>query len=205
MPKKVDHEERRQEISDALWRIASTRGLDGVSLREVAAEAGISLGRLQHYFRSKDEMLLFALRQISQLADRRIRERIEKAAADLPEEPSPRFVLRESLAGMLPLDERSRIGQLVAAAYFGRAVHDERLSSEAQEGIPRLREFFAGLLRRAAERDELPAGIVAEDEAMILIGLVDGLTAYTLLNVHSPEEALRLLDRHLERLFGTAG
>ncbi|MGW7369163.1 TetR/AcrR family transcriptional regulator [Streptomyces sp. NPDC054841] len=203
MPKKVDHEERRLEITAALWRIASTRGLDGVSLRDVAAEAGISLGRLQHYFRSKDEMLVFALRQINQLADQRIRDRIEKAATNLAEEPPPRFVLRECLAGMLPLDEHSRVGQLVAAAYFARAVHDDRLRTEAQEGIPRLREFLAGLLRRAAEGRQLPAGCDPDAEAMILISLVDGLTAYTLLHVHTPEEALRLLDHHLDRLFGT--
>ncbi|MEU3303668.1 MULTISPECIES: TetR/AcrR family transcriptional regulator [unclassified Streptomyces] len=202
MPKKVDHDERRREISEALWRIASTRGLDGVSLRDVAAEADISLGRLQHYFRSKDEMLVFALRQINQLAERRIREGVEKAAAGLGQEPPPRFVLRACVAGMLPLDEHSRIGQLVAAAYFARAVHDERLRAEAQEGIPALRVFFAGLLRRAAERGELPADRDPDDEAMILISLVDGLTAYTLLHVHTPEEALRLLDRHLDRLFG---
>lgn len=205
MPKKVDHEERRREISAALWRIASTRGLDGVSLRDVAAEAGISLGRLQHYFRSKDEMLVFALRQINQLADQRIRERIGKAAAALGDEPPPRLVLRECLAGILPLDEHSRVGQLVATAYFARAVHDERLRAEAQEGIPQLRALLAGLLRRAAERGELPADSDPDDEAMLLIALVDGLTAYTLLDVHTPEEALRLLDRHLDRLFDTTG
>ncbi|MFJ6637122.1 TetR/AcrR family transcriptional regulator [Streptomyces sp. NPDC091376] len=202
MPKKVDHDERRREISEALWRIASTRGLDGVSLRDVAAEADISLGRLQHYFRSKAEMLVFALRQINQLAERRIREGVEKTAAGLGQEPPPRFVLRACVTGMLPLDEHSRIGQLVAAAYFAPAVHDERLRAEAQDGIPALRVFLAGLLRRAGERGELPADRDPDDEAMILISLVDGLTAYTLLHVHTPEEALRLLDRHLDRLFG---
>ncbi|MFK8850395.1 TetR/AcrR family transcriptional regulator [Streptomyces sp. Ac-502] len=85
MPKKVDHEARRREISQALWRIASTRGLEGASLRDVAAEAGISLGRLQHYFRTKDEMLVFALRYIETLAQERIRARIEA----LDGEPTP--------------------------------------------------------------------------------------------------------------------
>ncbi|MFH8568473.1 TetR/AcrR family transcriptional regulator [Streptomyces sp. NPDC017993] len=198
MPKKVDHEARRQEISEALWRIASTRGLDGVSLRDVAAEAGISLGRLQHYFRTKDEMLLFALRHIDQLAERRIRERIE----ELPGEPSPRTVLRACLAGMLPLDEKSRIGSLVGAAYFARAVHDESLRAEAREGTPKLRAFFADQLRRAAARGELPSERATEDEAMLLISVADGLATYVLLDVHGPEQALRLLDRHLENLFG---
>ncbi|MGI5478908.1 TetR/AcrR family transcriptional regulator [Streptomyces lavendofoliae] len=204
MPKKVDHEARRQEIAEALWRIASTRGLDGVSLRDVAAEADISLGRLQHYFRTKDEMLLFALRHINALADRRIRERIGALTSEPGQEPPPRAVLRECLRGMLPLDERSRVGTLVGAAYFARAIHDKRLREEAREGIPKLAEFFTGLLRSAQERGELAAGRAVDPhtEAMLLISLVDGLTAYTLLGVQTGEEALARLDAHLDRVFG---
>ncbi|MFF7231383.1 TetR family transcriptional regulator C-terminal domain-containing protein [Streptomyces sioyaensis] len=201
MPKKVDHEARRQEISEALWRLASTRGLDGASLRDVAAEAGISLGRLQHYFRSKDEMLLFALQHINRLAGERIRARIEA----LPEEPTPREVLRACLSGLLPLDEKSRVGVLVGAAYFARAVYDEPLRAEAKNGIPQLRALFADQLRRAAERGELPPERATEDEAMLLISLVDGLSTYVLLDVHAPRTALRLLDLHLSQLFGTEG
>ncbi|MFB6435374.1 TetR/AcrR family transcriptional regulator [Streptomyces sp. NPDC056411] len=202
MPKKVDHEARRQEIAEALWRIAGTRGLDGASLRDVAAEAGISLGRLQHYFRTKDEMLIFALRRINQLAELGIRERIEA----FTEEPTPRAVLRACLSGMLPLDDRSRIGLLVGAAYYARAVHDPALRAEAQQGIPQLRAFFADQLRRAAERGELPPERATEDEAMLLIGVAEGLATYVLLGVHEPESALRLLDLHLARLFeGAAG
>ncbi|MFE7612488.1 TetR/AcrR family transcriptional regulator [Streptomyces celluloflavus] len=199
MPKKVDHEARRQEISGALWRIASTRGLDGASLRDVAAEAGISLGRLQHYFRTKDEMLAFALRRINQLAGDRIRASIEAAGA----EPSPRPVLRACLAGMLPLDAKSRIGTLVGVAYFARAVHDEQLRAEARDGIPVLRAFFADQLRLAAERGELAPERATEDEAMLLISLVDGLSTYILLDVHGPQQALELLDLHLANLFGS--
>ncbi|MFD0167569.1 TetR/AcrR family transcriptional regulator [Streptomyces decoyicus] len=198
MPKKVDHEARRQEISEALWRITSTRGLDGASLRDVAAEAGISLGRLQHYFRTKDEMLLFALQHINRLASDRIRARIES----LTEEPTPREVLRACLSGMLPLDDKSRIGLLVGAAYYARAVHDEALRAEAENGIPQLRAFFADQLRLAADRGELPRERATEDEAMLLISMADGLATYVLLGVHAPEAALRLLDLHLANLFG---
>ncbi|MEI5134777.1 TetR/AcrR family transcriptional regulator [Streptomyces libani] len=198
MPKKVDHEARRQEISEALWRIAGSRGLDGTSLRDVAAEAGISLGRLQHYFRTRDEMLLFALQHINRLAADRIRERI----ASLAEEPTPREVLRACLSGMLPLDEKSRIGLLVGAAYYARAVHDEALRAEAKNGIPPLRTFFADQLRLAADRGELPPERATEDEAMLLISMTEGLATYVLLGVHDPEDALLLLDLHLENLFG---
>ncbi|MFE3650478.1 TetR/AcrR family transcriptional regulator [Streptomyces sp. NPDC059152] len=201
MPKKVDHEARRQEISAALWRLANTRGVDGVSLRDVAAEAGISLGRIQHYFRNRDELLLFALRHINQQATERIRHRLQA----LEEAPTPRTVLRVCCAGMLPLDAESRAGLLVAAAYYSRAVHDPALGAEARDGIPKLRDLFADQLRLAAERGEVPPERANEDEAMLLIALADGLASYVLLGIHGPEQALALLDRQLDGLFGREG
>ncbi|MFC4516120.1 TetR/AcrR family transcriptional regulator [Streptomyces ehimensis] len=197
MPKRVDHDERRHRIAEALWRIASERGLDGASLRDVAAEAGISLGQLQHYFRTKDDMLVFALGHISELAARRIGARVGSLAGD----PSPRTLLRETLAEMLPLDDKSRTGQLVQIAYFVRAVHDERLRRHAKEGIPALREFFAAQIRRATEGGDIAADRDPDTEAMLLISLVDGLTGYVLLDVLPGEEAMRLVDAHLDRLF----
>ncbi|MFH9419631.1 TetR/AcrR family transcriptional regulator [Streptomyces sp. NPDC017529] len=201
MPKKVDHEARRREISEALWRIASDRGLEGASLRDIAAEAGISLGRLQHYFRTKDEMLAFALRRIESLAQQRIRERIEA----LDEEPTPRIVLRACLMGMLPLDEQSRTGFLVGVAHFHRAVHDPSLRTGARDGIPELRDFFADQLRQAAERGEVRPGRDLGGEAMVLISLADGLSTYILLDVLTPEKAVQLLDMHLANLFDGEG
>lgn len=197
MPKQVDHEARRRGIAEALWRIASTRGLDGASLRDVAAEAGISLGQLQHYFSTKEDMLVFALEYMEGLAERRVRERV----LALPGTPTPRTVVRETLAEMLPLDEKSRTGNLVQIAYFVRALRDERARAKAQQGVPLLRDFLAGQLREAAGRGEVGADRVPEREAMLLVSLVDGLTGYTLLDVLGPQEALELLDHHLERLF----
>ena len=197
MPKRVDHEERRRRIAEALWRIASTRGLDGASLRDVAAEAGISLGQLQHYFSSKDEMLVFALVHIGDLATHRIGERLRTLSA----EPAPRDVLRESIKEMLPLDDESRTGHLVQVAYFARAVHDERLRGHAKEGVPALREFFAGQVRAGIARGEITADRDPDTEAALLVSLIDGLGSYALLEVWPAEEALRLVDAHLERLF----
>ncbi len=201
MPKRVDHDERRHRIAEALWRIASARGLEGASLRDVAAEAGISLGQLQHYFRSKDDMLVFALDHIGELAAGRIRTRLRA----LPDSPSPRALLRETLAEMLPLDDRSRTGQLVQIAYFVRAVHDERLRRRAKEGIPALRELLAGWIRQAIEAGDIAADRDPATEAVLLLALVDGLTGYVLLDVQSPKEAMALLDAHLDRLFEAAG
>ncbi|MEV4441708.1 TetR family transcriptional regulator C-terminal domain-containing protein [Streptomyces sp. NPDC049577] len=197
MPKRVDHEERRRRIAEALWRIASTRGLDGVSLRDVAAEAGISLGQLQHYFATKDEMLVFSLDHISELATARVRDRI----LALAHTPSAREIIRETIAEMLPRDANSRTGLLVQLAYFVRAVHDERMARHAQQGVPALAGFFADQIRAAIERGEVAADRDPHTEAMLLIAMADGLSGYALMDVCSVGEALRLADAQLERLF----
>ncbi|MEV5241966.1 TetR family transcriptional regulator C-terminal domain-containing protein [Streptomyces cinnamoneus] len=197
MPKRVDHDERRRTIAEALWRIASTRGLESASLRDVAAEAGMSLGQLQHYFRSRGEMLVFALDHINQYAGARVRDRV-MAAGDTP---SPRTVLGEIVAELLPLDDDSRNGILVQLAYFTLAVHDERMRHYAQEGTPALVALLAGQIRQGIERGEVAADRDPDTEAMLLISMSDGLGNYVLLDVLTPAEALRLATAHLDRLF----
>ena len=50
-------DDARQRLLDALMTLIAERGLDQVSIREVAAAAGVSIGTVQYYCRSKDEML----------------------------------------------------------------------------------------------------------------------------------------------------
>ena len=60
MPKKVDHGRRREEIAEAVCRLAGRQGLDGVSLRQVAAEAG--LGRFHRAAQTPFNLVLQARR-----------------------------------------------------------------------------------------------------------------------------------------------
>jgi AcrR family transcriptional regulator len=55
VPRRVDHAQRRRQIGEALLRIAHTRGLQAASMREVAAEAGVSLRLVQYYFHTKED------------------------------------------------------------------------------------------------------------------------------------------------------
>src|SRR5262249_10546040 len=66
VPKQVDHAERRGRIAEALWTVAERDGIAAATVRHVAAEAGVSVGMVQHYFSTKDEMLLFALRWVGE-------------------------------------------------------------------------------------------------------------------------------------------
>src|SRR6201994_5220635 len=71
MPKRADHERRRRQITEALLRVAATRGLHHAGLRDVATEAGLSVRLIQYYFGTKEQLLLYATQYLAvQLADR---------------------------------------------------------------------------------------------------------------------------------------
>jgi DNA-binding transcriptional regulator YbjK len=55
-------EQRRLGILDATLRVIAAGGVDAVTHRRVAAEAGVSLGATTYYFKSRDEMVLEAFR-----------------------------------------------------------------------------------------------------------------------------------------------
>ncbi len=56
---------RLRRIVDAAIALAETGGFDGVRLRDVADASGVALGTLYKYFRSKEDMLLFAINEDS--------------------------------------------------------------------------------------------------------------------------------------------
>lgn len=183
MPKQVDHQARRAEIADAVCRLAARAGLDAVSLRHVAAEAGVSMGRVQHYFKTKDEMLLFAFRAIGERVERRMTAAIGDAR------PGSREFLRAFVLEMLPLSPESRAEAPALAAFLARAVVEPRLVEPLREGAETLTAFIA----------EQVGGLT---EAVTLLALVDGLMLHLLTGQVSEDAALAAVDAFLDRVFG---
>src|SRR5262249_17677676 len=56
--------DRRQEIIEACVRAIADEGLSAASVRVFARRAGASVGALQHYFNSKDELIVGCLAHV---------------------------------------------------------------------------------------------------------------------------------------------
>jgi AcrR family transcriptional regulator len=193
----VDVDARRREIADALLRLAVTEGLESVSLRHVAAEAGVSMGAVQHYFASKDEMLRFALEHQAQRREQRIVAKLTEAGRP----PTVREILRTSLLEVLPTDDHSRAEWLVGIAFFIRAMRDPAMAAVLAEGAPKVVAFFADQLA-AAQRDGLLAeGVDPHQEAVLLWSLLDAQSTAIVLGEREPADAVATVDYYLDRLF----
>lgn len=188
MPKQVDHDERRRQIGDAVCRLIATRGLDAVSLRHVAAEAGVSMGRVQHYFATKDEMLMFAFELISE----RVAARLGAVHSD-----DPATYLRAILLELLPLSPAARAEAPVLAAFLAQAVVEPRLGLPLHEGNVEMVAWLAGMI--SAVR---PGGDPKRD-AMALLAFADGLMLQVLIGQVSAEGAVELVDHQLARVLAS--
>ncbi|MEV4436528.1 TetR family transcriptional regulator C-terminal domain-containing protein [Streptomyces sp. NPDC049555] len=198
MPKQVDHRERREAIARALWRVVEERGIVHLTMREVAQEAGMSLGQLQHYFASRQAMLSFAM----DFASEQTTVRVDSGLKHLGDQPHPRDVLRLMITEMLPLHADARATSRMSAAYVLEALHDEAVRARARDGLLQGRSLVEQLLRRAIADGHIAADRDPVTETDLLLALT-GFTTLLELDVIAPQGVLAAVDAHLDRLFTT--
>ncbi|SKC68826.1 TetR/AcrR family transcriptional regulator [Krasilnikoviella flava] len=199
MPKLVDHQERRETIARALWRVVDQHGWTRATMREVAREAGVSLGHLQHYFTSRTGLLTFAM----ELAAEQTGDRVTRGLAALDQPPHPRDVLRLVLAEMLPLRPEARASSRMSAAYVLEALHDPALRKQAGLGLRDGRAMVERLIRQAITQGQIAPDRDPDIETDLIVALT-GFTPLLELEVIEPHAALAAIDQHLDRLFAEA-
>ncbi|MFF0270264.1 TetR/AcrR family transcriptional regulator [Kribbella sp. NPDC004536] len=185
---------RRRQIAEAVWRLAGREGLEAVTLRQVADEAGVSMRLVQYYFGNRTALLLAALEILNEDAETTAQQRIGALGNDI----STRQLVRAILMELLPLDEDRRRRYVVQSAYFVRFLTDPQLQEIARTADPALESLLASIL----SADPATASDDAFADAELLIAFAFGLQAQMLLEQLDEPHALRLLDRILDRILG---
>ena len=172
MPKVVDPRERRTELTDAAARVIARAGIEAVTMREVAAEAGWTTGALTPYFADKRALLL-ATFQASLDHRRSLRPN--------PTTTSATELLRRTLEGALPLDESRRRHWLVTLTCCTHAAADELLAGAQRDAYREFRGYVTELVSQLGLGLPDPARRVAER----LIAGVDGIAIQALFDTRS--------------------
>ncbi|TDC93057.1 TetR/AcrR family transcriptional regulator [Actinomadura sp. 7K507] len=172
MPRTADHEQRRRQIAVAVCDLISEHGLDAVTVARTAGAAGISVGLVQHYFRTKDEMLLHAFNHVSASIRGRIDERIQ---AGIEHRQPISWVLSEALAEFLPLDEKRRAEFRVAKAFAGRALDAPALAEIDMATSSTLLDDLARAVHNGKECGEVEPDLDPRPAAVRLAAVTEGL------------------------------
>ncbi|MFA7764719.1 TetR/AcrR family transcriptional regulator [Streptomyces sp. NRRL S-448] len=200
MPRVADHDERRHQVAAAVGRLIAGGGLDGVTVAKTATEAGISVGLVQHYFRNKDEMLLFTYEQVLEQIERRVTALVERS-----ESVGTRIehIVLDALAESMPLDDERLQEWRVALAFTGRAADDARLGKAKVAALCRTRSLLAKAITNAQECGEVPPATDPAREAARIAAYTEGLTTHLYADPAGmpPSAALAALGDHLASVF----
>lgn len=196
VPRLVDHAARRSELAEALWRVVREQGIHQVSVRTVAARAGVSPSALRHYFTTQEELLGFALQSVVD----RVAGRVLPQLPHLQGRSGAHAVLEE----LLPLDPDRRDEVEVYLAFNVRAHQDPALRAIRDDAEAASRRAVRHALRLLAEDGALGAGRDPETQTDQTYPLVDGLALHGTLwpDRYPPAHLRRALHAHLDQLAG---
>lgn len=172
MPVTVDHDVRRQEVAEAVWRVLADTGFAGLSLRAVAREMGATTGLLTHYFRSKRELVGHALEVVHERTVPRMAE------AETPDRGVAG--LRVRLRAVLVDDDEATVLSKVWVGFWDLALADDELGRAEAARYERWRSRLRPLVEEAIEAGELAAGRDRETVVDVLTAFTHGLVVQAL-------------------------
>ncbi|GAA0989436.1 TetR/AcrR family transcriptional regulator [Nocardiopsis tropica] len=198
MARTADHDERRRQVARALLRSVGRRGLARTTLADVADEAGVSVGLVQSYFRTKSQLLRFGVEYMYKQGEARL---LALAAGEGPATVRE-WVLRAAET-LLPLDDERRLELTVWLEFLPATMADAEMSRLHRATTRQLVDAFEQAFGEGLRAGELPPGTGARAEAAALVAFVDGLTVHHLVTGGDFAEApvLASLTTYVDRLF----
>ena len=194
VPKKVDHDARRRQITDAVCRITLRGGLGAATFRQVAAEAGVSVRLVQYYFGNKAGLLDATQEHVAERSIVRLMRWIEET------DGSAREVLGAFLKSFVPVDEESRVATLMYIALYTERVIDVLGDAGSVTRKTEVDLMHATILEQL-QRGPLQDGVDPEAEATMLTALAPGLGQYVLDGTMTAGQVYATVDQQLGRLF----
>ncbi|WZH35809.1 MAG: TetR family transcriptional regulator C-terminal domain-containing protein [Microbacterium enclense] len=153
----------REAITEAVLRVLSTGGTDDLSVRKVAAEAGVSVGAVQHHFPTRAALIIGAMDAVTA----HFRDRIGAALDSADSQVARLETFCEELAA---LGDAGRRDAVVWTAFAARAGTDGEIRAIHEREWTRTEEALRGLLTAA-----YPSARVTPDDAALLLAALDGI------------------------------
>lgn len=150
-------EARQRQIVEAARNIIATRGIEALTIREIAKEVGISEGDIYRHFASKKVILLFLIEDV----EKTLMELVERAVS---EEREPIQSLENVLKAHLSyVEQRRGVSLLIVAETLRLADKDlrKRMFEVVNRYIARIEEILAQVMRSGHVSKDIDLGTAA--------------------------------------------
>ncbi len=189
--------ERKPQILQAAVRVIGRRGLEGTRLVDVAEEAGLSVGAVQHYFGTREELLAAAFAFESERAAARW------AGASNGEPDGWRQLLL--LIDTVLDPRRSRVRWARWLEFWAAAARDPSLRPEMRQAYEYWRAPIRGAIEAGIESGAFRPADPLDAVVDRAVATCDGLALQVLLDDMSLERMRELLVNGLAAELGVEG
>jgi TetR/AcrR family transcriptional repressor of bet genes len=188
-------EERRRQLGEAALRCIRRNGNAGVSVRQIAAEAGVTQGLITHHFGEINELIAYAFDIMSDELLKAILKSVEEA------EPTAQARLEAFIAASFSPILMDREILSVWVVFWGLILHSPRMSVSQQQEYGDYVQAVEGLISGLAADESFEVADLRLT-AKAFTALMDGLWLAWCLNPDAfrPEDGIDMCRRWIEGL-----
>jgi AcrR family transcriptional regulator len=193
MPKIVDHKLQRETFAEAAMRLIARNGFEGLTMRAVAAESGLSYGSLFHYFDSKEALLMHVVQTLIGKQTRRVNEYSSQYTGLL--------ALEHLLSDDAVINDASRDSWLVWMAFQYQAALRESFGKMNADLVDGWQERIRSLLNDAKSAGEISEAVDTDIEASALWAYSSGIGQLGVLHpaLFPPARQKKLIVNYLDK------
>lgn len=188
-------EDRRRQLAEAALRCIRRHGNAGVSVRQIAAEAGVTQGLITHHFGEINELVAYAFDLMSEGLLREILSAVEVA------EPNPHSRLEAFIAASFSPILMDRDVLSVWVVFWGLILHSPRMGASQKQEYGDYVGAVEGLIDDLAKAENFAVADIRLT-AQAFTALMDGLWLAWCLNPEAfkPEDGMDMCRRWIEGL-----
>ncbi|WP_028545650.1 TetR/AcrR family transcriptional regulator [Paenibacillus taiwanensis] len=194
MPKIVDHLKQKEKLAEATWRVILRDGLERASVRNIALEAGISVGSMRHYFSTQSELIAFSMRLVS--------ERVKHRISSISYTGNTLEDIELLLCEILPMDEERSAEMEVWLGFTAKALVDPTLHTLSSEVYEELRRAISSVIEALITSGLAHETLDREVETERFYAVIDGLAVHAVVMPSrlSPDMIRAVIAAHLQSL-----
>jgi AcrR family transcriptional regulator len=166
--KRLPLAQRRAHLADVALQIAARKGLDAVTVRAVAGEAGVSLGTVHYCFDDKDELLREMGRALVGVA-------VDPVRGTLPAGGDFRTVVHAAAEGLMTGLRTMEGRRLLSFELSTAGARSAAMNDVARVHIDQVTDMAIGILSELAERARVAYRIELATLARLVVAVIDGL------------------------------
>jgi TetR/AcrR family transcriptional repressor of bet genes len=185
---------RRESLMSAAVKVVAEHGIENTTIVKICEAANVSRGLANHYFDSKEDLLLKAYERLLD----EVMEVTAKAGEAHPD--NPREQVRAMISAIFGNQLFSETTRAAYLCFWTASLSNPQLLAINKASRRREVRAMERLLRRASEQDNTVIDV--NEAAVSLIGMIDGFWLSLSLSVEdiTPTRAVAMCHRYVDML-----